>query len=241
MKDTFVGTAVDHEYEISVKAYLTNGICRVRVTMPNHKGERQVFSRSVHHLPEAKQIRLRHLMQEAEEQARAYRDYALQRRHDTQIMDLLYAFLIIRYSRKTCFFWDKYPGQRYSFERRWLPDAVDAERHLLGIPFFDCESLPDRTAESVLPLIPASPEATDPPPWNELTTAPLPVLAACCAAIGAQIYDCPLDMEGLKQVETLERFERLRAGYAQPRFSTVTKLNNLNAKQPNGGKANASL
>jgi hypothetical protein len=73
---------------------------------------------------------------------------------------------------------------------------------ILGIPVIDSTTIPDSKI-TVTPMFPMASLTPDDPPWGSCSYAPVAVVAALYAALGATLHNIKPDWEGVRNVKKL--------------------------------------
>ena len=137
--------------------------------------------------------------------------YGQARRRDTAIEKFQYAFLVTWGRGGSSVHIDEEPGcsctqNGYGFSAE---DLEEIDR--LQIPFVDTRTVPDKIAAAMIgfPMWPSKPDRADNAPWGPISYAPIPVLAALYARIGATVKHIELAEINAEQFRSYSTRERL--------------------------------
>lgn len=120
--------------------------------------------------------------------------YADARRVDTSFEHLQYCFLVTKGRGGVSWYKDESPDSRSKVSGYAITEDELREIDRLGIPFVDSTTIPDDLIIKTIgfPMFPSKPEESDTAPWGSLSVAPISVVAALYARIGATVRNITL-------------------------------------------------
>ena len=122
-------------------------------------------------------------------EAIAKKQYADARRRDTKCDHLKYCFLVTKGRGGVTWYTDEAPDTTSKTSGYAITDEEIDEINRLKIPFVDSTTVPEELIFNSVsfPMYPGKPDNDEPGPWGSLSFAPISVVAALYARIGAVV------------------------------------------------------